>query len=318
MDNLVQQLVKLGDDVTQLTLDNATLKAQIEQLKKDGGGQGGGRGGGQKSALRDLKKLYPNTFNPGKDVFATWADDFIRAESEPLATALEAAAQSEEEVPMQGGEHREDVRFAWLPLKKLMGDKESVDIVRITASDNSLESFRLLHRRYSPKTSAVRSRKLRLITNFAEKHANSKISAVAQLISTFEEMNRKYHEEYKVHPLTQEMVVDTLKSIIPAEVEKAINLSMVGRAAPGYGRLKELILDYVGDTMPVPMEVGAVAEARPATTEEPEDVNSLGQPKGLGKGKGGAWATGGWGTGKAAAGAGFGKGARMPDGACRI
>ena len=53
MDNLVQQVVKLGDDVTQLTLDNATLKAQIEQLKKNGGGQGGSRGGGQKSALRD-------------------------------------------------------------------------------------------------------------------------------------------------------------------------------------------------------------------------------------------------------------------------
>ena len=33
MDDLIQQVVKLGDDVTQLTLDNATLKAQLEQLK---------------------------------------------------------------------------------------------------------------------------------------------------------------------------------------------------------------------------------------------------------------------------------------------
>ena len=51
MDDLIQQVVKLGDDVTQLTLDNATLKAQLEQPKKDGGNHGGGRGGGQKRSL---------------------------------------------------------------------------------------------------------------------------------------------------------------------------------------------------------------------------------------------------------------------------
>ena len=153
------------------SFDNATLNAQISELRKNSGGRGG-----PKSALRDMKKLYPSNFNPANDVFSTWAEVFlcwIWAEREPLATALEKAALAEDEVPMEEGHHKEDVRFAWLHLKKLMGDEESIDIVRTTAKDNSLQSFRLLHRRYAPKMSAVKSGKLRAITNLAEKHANS-------------------------------------------------------------------------------------------------------------------------------------------------
>ena len=88
-DDLVQQVVRLGDEVQQLKLDNATLKAQMQDVKNSGGSKGG-----HKSELRNLKGLYPSKFDPAKDVFQTWAEDFVRwvrLESDGLATALERA-----------------------------------------------------------------------------------------------------------------------------------------------------------------------------------------------------------------------------------
>ena len=64
LEQLAAQIVKLGDDIQQLRLDNATLKGQVEGLKAKGSGGGGS---GAKSALRDLKKLYPYRFNPKTD-----------------------------------------------------------------------------------------------------------------------------------------------------------------------------------------------------------------------------------------------------------
>ena len=52
LDQVAAQVVKLGDEIQQLRLDNATLKGQVEGLKAKGSGGGNG-----KSALRDMKKL---------------------------------------------------------------------------------------------------------------------------------------------------------------------------------------------------------------------------------------------------------------------
>ena len=171
-DELVAQVIRLGDELQQVRLDNATLTAQVQQLQQAPQGKGGGNGGGHKSELRNLKGLYPSKFNPANDTFKTWAEDFVRwikAESEDLATALERSATRTDEIPMVSGSDarfKPDVRFAWLHMKRLMGDKEASDIVRTTADDNALEAFRLLTVRYAAKSNKVRSKKLRAITNF--------------------------------------------------------------------------------------------------------------------------------------------------------
>ena len=188
LEQVTAHVAKLGDELQQLRLDNATLKGQVQALQAKGSG-GGGNG---KSQLRDFKKLYPEKFVPKNDCFTTWAEDFIRwikAESEELATALEKSALKDSEIPMVSGpdeRFKPDIRFAWLHMKKLMGDKECLDIVRTTPEDNALEAFRLLMARYAPRSNKVRSKKLRAITNFGEKNANSKLSKVLQLIRDFE------------------------------------------------------------------------------------------------------------------------------------
>ena len=48
-------------------------------------------------------------------------------------------------------------RFAYNHLRKLMGNKESKNIVRHTRHDNALEAYRLLHEKYNPNTAAQRS-----------------------------------------------------------------------------------------------------------------------------------------------------------------
>ena len=100
-----------------------------------------------------------------------------------------------------------------------------------------------------------------------------------------------------MHPLTAELTIDTLKSIIPAEVEHAINLNLLGnKNALTYAELKKLITDHVGEEQPVPMDVGEVAEQQDeqaAAGGHQDDVCSLGAAVGLGKGKGKGGA-GGW------------------------
>ena len=95
----------------------------------------------------------------GED-FVRW----IRAEDPELARAFEKVADREKPQPVPENLAK-DVRFMWLHLKKLMGDSESKAIVRTTAGDNGLESWRLLTKRYAPKTSQVRTRRLRRIVN---------------------------------------------------------------------------------------------------------------------------------------------------------
>ena len=125
LEMLTGQVVKLGDEIQQLRLDNATLKGQVEALKD----KGGSSGGGGKSALRDMKKLYPENFSPKNDSFVTWSEDFLRwmkAESEEVSGALAASALKDTVVPPVSGaelKHLPDVRFAWVHLKRLMGDK---------------------------------------------------------------------------------------------------------------------------------------------------------------------------------------------------
>ena len=321
-EDLVTHVVSLGDQVRQLQLDKATLDAQVTELKNRLAQQP--RPDNRKSVLRDVQKLYPETFNPKTDSFTTWAEEFerwISAEEANLEPLLKAAASSKEEQVMpMGDDVKRDIRFMWMHLKKLMGDKESKNMVRTVPRENALEAWRLLHRRYAPKTAAVRSNRLRTIMNYPEAHANSKSSVVAQVIADYEELNRKFFEEYSSHAITNEMSKDTLMRIIPRDVENAINLAHIGKNPEdlSYDKLKQMIVEHVSVDLPAPMDVGMVQAERQQEEQYPhnaqeEEVNSLGSgAKGPGKGKAGGWSSTGKG-GKAP-----GKGAKQPDGSCRI
>ena len=75
-EDLVTHVVSLGDQVRQLQLDKATLDAQVTELKNRLAQQP--RPDNRKSVLRDVQKLYPETFNPKTDSFTTWAEEFER------------------------------------------------------------------------------------------------------------------------------------------------------------------------------------------------------------------------------------------------
>ena len=171
LEEVTAQVVALGDEIQQLKLENTTLQSRVIELSGRLDRTTENKGAGQKSALRDFKHLYPEKFNPTKDSFVSWGEDFIRwirAEDNDLADALVATADAEKPQPVPPPLAK-DVRFMWLHLKKLMGDTESKAIVRTTAGDNGLESWRLLTKRYAPKTSQVRTRRLRKIVNFPKK-----------------------------------------------------------------------------------------------------------------------------------------------------
>ena len=71
LSELAAQVIKLGDEVQQLRLDNATLQGQVAALKAGGGGDNKSSG---KSVLRDFKKLYPEKFAPKSDSFVSWSE----------------------------------------------------------------------------------------------------------------------------------------------------------------------------------------------------------------------------------------------------
>ena len=66
-EELVDQIVRMGDELQQMRLDNATLKAQVGVLQ---GNKGKGMNG-KKSKLRDFNNVYPEHFNPKKESFTT-------------------------------------------------------------------------------------------------------------------------------------------------------------------------------------------------------------------------------------------------------
>ena len=147
------------------------------------------------------------------------------------------------------------------------------------------------------------------------------MAKVLSTVASFEELKRKYHEEYGAHPLTVELTVDALKCIIPLEIERSINLNLIGRPDPTYEELKKLVTEYIVNNTPAPMEIGEIDEQPSvAATDwaETEFVNSLGAAGvGVGKGKG---AGKGKGTGAAISthtSYNTGKG-RQPIGSCNI
>ena len=224
MDQAVAQIVQLGDAVAQLRQkvqnlesDNLELRRRLREGIPQGQGQAGQARDSGKSELRSMKAAYPEKFQPKSDCFRSWADDFerwMKAESPEAHGHLKKAAGAKEFQAMPDGPVSVDLQFAYSHLRKLMGDKDSKNIVRNVRHSNALESYRLLHRRFNPSTAAEKSRALRAVTNFGVTHDNSKIDQVEELIAKFERLCGEYHERYQVHCQTEDSCKDTLRMIV--------------------------------------------------------------------------------------------------------
>ena len=120
-----------------------------------------------------MKAAYPEKFNSKSDVFRTWCEEFegwMEAESGEAAKLLKAAKVAKNPVTMPDGEIATDLKFAYSHMRKLMTDKEPKNIVRNVRRRNALEAYRLLNRRFCPRTAAEKSRALRRCTNFGVNH----------------------------------------------------------------------------------------------------------------------------------------------------
>lgn len=318
LDQAVSQIVQLGDAIAQLRTKVGNLESDNRELCQqlsDARNGTANRDSPGKSELRSMKAAYPEKFGPKNDVFKAWTEDFERwmaIETPEAGELLKKAAHSKEAVAMPSGLAADDLRVCYSHLKKLMGDRESKSIIRNARHSNALEAYRLLHRRYNPRTAAQKSAALRMCTNFDENHKNSKVTEVSDFILQLERLNGEHFETYGAHCLTEEACKDTLRQIAPQYLEKAINLALVGRPEQEitYALLKDTILEYaLNKEGHSPISVGQVDEKDEESTE---DVRSAGSPKGLGAGKG----LGNKGKGKGKGDGTTGK--SMPLGASRI
>ena len=57
---------------------------------------------------------------------------------------------------------------------------------------------------------------------------DTKITDVSQAIIDFEKVVQEYHDDYGTYCLTEDTCKDTLRQIIPDQLERAINLALVG------------------------------------------------------------------------------------------
>ena len=91
-----------------------------------------------------------------------------------------------------------------------------------------------------------------------------------------------------------ELPMAALMSMIPGDVEHAINLNLLGnKTVIDYPPLKKLILEHVGNEQPLTMDVGNVEDGgadgqckEQESNPSVEQVHSVGGPVGVGKGKG--------------------------------
>ena len=102
-----------------------------------------------------MKAMHPEKYDPKTDNFKSWCEDlerWIKSEDENLADLFRQAATAKDVVELPVGPELENIRFAYSHLRKLMGNKEAKQIVRGTRRDNALEAYRLLNRRYNPRS----------------------------------------------------------------------------------------------------------------------------------------------------------------------
>ena len=235
---LTQQLAAQGgmigemaDHVRALETKNVTIEAELGQARD-----------ALRAALADasrsdkrpaVRKLYPEKWQPAKESFKDWAEEFlrwVRAEDEELEEYLRSHQSQREPLPMPMGSRKDDVKFVHSHLRRLVAaDAESKRIVKTTIGDHGGESWRRLMRKHNPQTLAAKNRRLREITNFGLRHANVPLSSFVSTIAEYEELIDKFVTDYGEQPALESQKRDSLKLVLPKEVEKAFNLNSLGR-----------------------------------------------------------------------------------------
>lgn len=309
---MTQQIVSLGqmvretaDHVKALETKNVEIERDLKTAK-DALVASAQAPRQDKSELRSTKKLYPEKLYIKNGDFKDWSEEFlrwIRAEDAELEEYMREKQHTKDVLPMPGGARASDVKFVYGHLKKLMGDKESKKIVKNTPYDHGAEAWRRLVRKFNPQTQPIKSRRLRDVTNFGIRHASSDIKDVITVLADFEELILKYKDDYnQEEPLNESQKRDTLKIILPREIERAYNLNSLGRDAVeelSFDDLKDEIEEYIAeyDSYDVPKKRSNVASLE-------ERVDTIEKQKGKGKGSPDS--------------AFPGKGAKQPVGSCRI
>lgn len=186
-----------------------------------------------------------------------------------------------------------------------MVEAEGKRVVKSIVKDNGAEVWRRLMRKFNPQTQAVRSRRLREINNYGLKHAHTDIGGVVATLAEHEELIYKYVTDFGENPILHDQKRDTLKLILPREIERSFSLNTLGRdsAYELYDALKEAAEESIEeyDSYKVTGRKAGVA----ATWE----VNAVAKSKG----KGGGGLGGGHNSTPFPC-----KGAQQPPGSCRI
>ena len=127
------------------------------------------------------------------------------------------------------------------------------------------------------------SKRLREITNYGIKHAQSPHASVISVMAKYEELIDRYKVDFSnEEPVFGHQKRDVLKQVMPREVERAWNLNNLGRVDDvSYDDMKEAIEEFM-------LEHGAPERVSPrrANVAAADDVLGLEGGKGAFLGKG--------------------------------
>ena len=164
----------------------AVAEGQLAQ--RPGAGMGNG---GEKSAVFDVKRLYPRELKEST-AFRSWAERFISwvsMDSEEIGKAFDRAAKQPDKLDVSGLTSIQTAysKAIYNHLRCLTENhKKAAKIVRLVKGGNGLEAWRRLVRRFDPQNPEVHAAQLERIVTFGARHAVKNIGDVETKLAQFE------------------------------------------------------------------------------------------------------------------------------------
>ena len=116
----------------------------------------------------------------------------------------------------------EESTYFWAHLEDWIDDAEAASIVRLVRDDDGVEAFRQLNNRFDPQTALTKSHRLKQIQKFSDKNRAKTNVEVPALLSKFEDLLVRYHEDYKSEALSDDLKKDAIKELIPKALETTV------------------------------------------------------------------------------------------------
>ena len=174
------------------------------------------------SCILDAKKIYPakltdmGRWRPWTERVIRWA----KMQSTDLAAALAEALKSRD-TPVAHS-CAEESTFFWAHLEDWIVDSEASSIVRLVRDDDGVEAFRQLNNRFDSQTALTKSHRLKQIQKFTDKNRAKKNTEVPAILAKFEDMLLRYREDYSSDALSDDLVKEALKDLIPTALETTV------------------------------------------------------------------------------------------------